>query len=90
MALLLFSLSGFEVSALLASCLVEDCTYLGVRELLVDLGTGKSYELMAEIVDPVLVCRAVEDVLAAPVVRLDRKRCGFLVERNLVVVYGDL
>ena len=80
----------FMFQRLFPACLVEDGSDFRISELFIDFGTCQSYELMAEVVDPGLIGRAVENVLAAPVIGLDRKRRGLLVEGDLVVVYGDL
>ncbi|MPN09822.1 hypothetical protein SDC9_157114 [bioreactor metagenome] len=45
---------------------------------------------MAVVMDPPLILRAVEDVLATVVVGLYRKGLLLLVERHLVVVHGNL
>ena len=46
---------------------MKDSPNLRIGELLVDLIGSEAHELMAQIVDPCLVGRTVEDVLAAPV-----------------------
>ena len=69
---------------------MEDALDFVILVDLVHFVMGQADELVAGVVDPPLVLRLLQDVLAAPVVGLDGKRLLMLEERHLVVVHGDL
>jgi len=70
--------------------LVEDLSDFGIGEVFVNLLGTQADELVAVIVNPVFVVLALQDVLAAVVVRLDGQRLLVLIEGNLVVVDHNL
>jgi hypothetical protein len=58
---------------------VEDSAYFWVGVLLINLFTGKAYELMIHVVNPSFFIGRVEYMLSAIIVRLDGKTLSFFI-----------